>query len=72
MPSPMPFFAAGWDTTREILKWMRKIPLLKELPAALAEYFMNEEDMADARRREVDPLEYLRCKTGDRVRCMHK
>ena len=51
-----------------LLNWLRGLPLLKELPQALADYLMGEENMPAARRREVDALEYLRCKIGDRVR----
>lgn len=47
---------------------MRRIPLLKDLPEALVVYLMDDEEMPIARRRGLDPLEYLSGKISDRVR----
>lgn len=46
---------------------MRRLPLLKDLPKALAGYFMDDEDMPTARRRALDPMDYLNRKINDRV-----
>ena len=46
---------------------MRRIPLLKNLPEALAVYFMDDEDMPVAQRRGLNPMEYLSGKISDRV-----
>ena len=58
---------ADWAKARQLRDWMRRIPLLKDLPKALAGYFMDDEDMPMARRRGLDPMEYLNGKINDRV-----
>ena len=46
---------------------MRRIPLLKDLPDALAAYFMDDEEMPTARRRGLNLMEYLSGKISERV-----
>ncbi|GAQ90779.1 hypothetical protein KFL_006840020 [Klebsormidium nitens] len=56
-----------WAKGRQLRDWMRRIPLLKDLPVALAAYFMDDEDMPTARRRGLNMMEYLSGKISERV-----
>ncbi len=42
----------GWKRGREVRDWMRNIPHLKELPMALAAYFMENEGITEQEKRE--------------------
>ena len=64
-------FCAEWNKGRILRDWLRSIPLLKELPGALAVYFMDLEEMTDEQKRRVDPKEYLSSKIADRVSSYH-
>lgn len=58
---------ADWDKGRQFRDWLRRIPLLKELPGALAVYFMDLEEMTPEQKRGVDSKAYLTSKITDRV-----
>jgi hypothetical protein len=53
-----PFFTSAYKQKRQLLQWMREMPLLKELPHALAMYFAREVDqLEDAEIAHMDMLD---------------
>ncbi|GAQ92408.1 hypothetical protein KFL_010090040 [Klebsormidium nitens] len=57
----------GWEQRRLLLQWMRSIPLLSELPTALALYFAGEAQLPPAQLRGLDLMGYLDDKLADRI-----
>jgi hypothetical protein len=62
------FFTSAYNQKHQLLQWVRDIPLLKELPHALAMYFARGVDnLQDAEMARMDMLDWLSAKIYDRV-----
>jgi hypothetical protein len=63
-----PFFTSAYNQKRQLLQWVREMPLLKELPHALTMYFARGVDnLQDAEIARMYMLDWLSAKTSDRV-----
>jgi hypothetical protein len=62
------FFTSAYNQKRQPLQWVREMPLLKELPHALAMHFAKGVDnLQDAEIARMDMLDWLSAKISDRV-----
>ena len=61
-------FNSGYLQKRQLLQWMRAVPLLKHLPEALGLYFAREVyHLEDAEIARMDLPHWLSTKISDRV-----
>jgi hypothetical protein len=62
------FFTSAYNQKRQLLQWVREMPLLKELLHALAMYFAKGVDnLQDVEIARMDMLDWLSVKISDRV-----
>jgi hypothetical protein len=65
---PFSFFTSEYNQKRQLLQWVREMPLLKEQPHALAMHFARGVDnLQDAEIARMDMLDWLSAKISDRM-----